>query len=83
MSYLDQLIQGAVQIGVAKAENPRAVQTVEQRQISTGQQTNAVVSNPGGSTPAGTVEGLLKDKRVFIGLGVVALGLTAYLALRS
>ncbi len=33
MSYLDQLIRAARDVKVAKASNPRSVQTVQQRQV--------------------------------------------------
>lgn len=84
MSFLDKLIDGAVQIEVAKAENPRTVQTIEQQQVSTGQQVNAEVRpTVGGSVPGNSfVPAILKDKRVLIGFGVLAMGFVAYKALK-
>lgn len=83
MSALDDLIAGAVKIGVIKASNPRAVQTAEQAQVSTSQQVNATVKAPGGSAPASKAVSILTDKRVMVGFGVVTVGLVAYLALRK
>lgn len=84
MSFLDQLIDGAVQIGVAKAENPRTVQTLEQRQVSQGQQVNAQVSQPApGSSIGSSFADIMRDKRVMIGASALALGLIAFLGLRS
>lgn len=83
MSFIDRLIDGAVEIGVAKAQNPRVVQTAEQRQVSTGQQVNARVGGTVGSSVDGSsMMSVLKDKRVLAGIFIVGVGFVAMQAFR-
>jgi hypothetical protein len=52
MSFFNELVAAARDVKIAKAQNPRTVQTIEQRQVESRSQTGSVAQPAANAKPA-------------------------------
>jgi hypothetical protein len=78
MSFIDEALAGLIQIEVAKANNPRAVQTVQQTESDRRTSVDVASDHAAASMKKPAISFAGVDNRILYATGAVVLGLIIF-----